>query len=389
MLEGHVLYHGPNPLNIDRYPYVPVLGYYDPQLPYFPWRIQGMVRGLRDAQFLYNRRKVIELDILESQINSGWKVKEDALVNPKDAFLNGQGRLLTIKQDAQMTDVEQIMAPQIPPSLIQLSQILGQEMQEISGVNEELLGSATDDKAGILSMLRQGAGLTTLQILFDQLDQAQKYLGQIFMEYVQKNFTPGKIERIIQEKPSPEFYHRCFGKYDTVVEEGINTSTQRQNQFAQLLHLREIGIPIPPAILLENATLTDKDQLVKAIEAQEQQQSQQQEQQMQVQLKLLQAQIEDLQSRATANEGLGLERVSRIPENRALAIERIAESQKDQTLSALNYAKALKELESMDLAQLQSLLQLVDHLQERIKPQEAEAAVLAPITAPQTTVTAP
>ena len=33
---------------------------------------------------------------------------------------------------------------------------------KISGVNEELLGSATDDKEGILSMLRQVAGLTNL-----------------------------------------------------------------------------------------------------------------------------------------------------------------------------------------------------------------------------------
>ncbi len=363
VLEGHVLYHGANPLGIDRYPFVPVLGYYDPQLPYFPWRIQGMVRGLRDAQFLYNRRKVIELDILESQINSGWKVKEDALVNPKDAFLNGQGRLLTLKQDALMTDVEQIHPPNVPPSMIQLSQILGQELQEISGVNEELLGSATDDKAGILSMLRQGAGLTTLQILFDQLDQAQKYLGQIYMEYVQKNFTPGKIERIIQEKPSPEFYHRCFGKYDAVVEEGVNTSTQRQTQFLQLLHLREIGIPIPPAILLENATLTDKDELVKAIQAQEKQESETQQQQTQVQLELLKAQIEDLQARAAANIGLGNERLSRIEENRSLATQREAEAVENISRAKLDKVKAMKELQGMDIQQLQSLFDLINQIQ--------------------------
>ncbi len=378
VLEGHVLYHGANPLGIDRYPFVPVLGYYDPQLPYFPWRIQGMVRGLRDAQYLYNRRKVIELDILESQINSGWKVKEDALVNPKDAFLNGQGRLLTLKQDAAMSDVEQIHPPQVPPSMIQLSQILGQELQEISGVNEELLGSADDDKSGILSMLRQGAGLTTLQVLFDQLDQAQKYLGQIFLEYVQKNFTPGKIQRIVQQEPTPEFYHRCFGKYDATVEEGTSTSTQRQTQFLQLLHLREIGIPVPTSILLENATLSDKDQLIEAIEVEEQNASKAQEEEMQIKLQLLQAQIEDLQSRAAANKGLGIERVSRVEENRALAIERLAESEKDQALGTLHYVKAVKELESMDLTQLEGLLRLVDYLKERsqVQPTEVEEEVV-------------
>lgn len=365
VLEGHVLYHGPNPLNIDCYPFVPVLGYYDPQLPYFPWRVQGVVRGLRDAQFLYNRRKIIELDILESQINSGWKVKENALVNPKDAFLSGQGRLLTLKQEAHMTDVEQIVPPQVPGSMIQLSEILGRELPEISGVNEELLGSADDDKAGILSMLRQGAGLTTLQILFDQLDSAQKYLGRIFQEYVQRNFTPGKIQRIVQQPPSPEFYHRCFGKYDVVVEEGLNTATQRQTQFVQLMHLREMGVPVPTQILLQNATLADKQELIEAITEEEQKMSQQQQQQFQVQLELLQSQIKDLQARAMANEGLGMERFSRIEENRALAVERLAESQKDQDLGALHQVKAIKELEGMDITQLQQLLQIFEMIKEK------------------------
>ena len=173
VVQGKVLYDGANPLGVDMYPFVPTFGYYNPQMPYFPDRIQGVVRGLRDAQYLYNRRKGIELDILESQINSGWKYKENALVNPKDVFMSGQGRGLALKETAMMTDVEQILPPQVPPSMLQLSEVLGREIQEISGVNEELLGSAVDDKAGILSMLRQGAGLTTLQGLFDQLDYSQ------------------------------------------------------------------------------------------------------------------------------------------------------------------------------------------------------------------------
>ncbi len=81
--------------------------------------------------------------------------------------------------------------------------------------------------------------------------------------------------------------------------------------------------------------------------------------------------IEDLQARAIANKGLGIERVSRVEENRALAIERIAESKKDQALGTLNYAKTLKELESMDLAQLQSLLNLVEYIKERTQGQES------------------
>lgn len=365
VVQGKVMYHGPNPLGIDRYPFVPVWAYYEPQMPYFPWRVQGVVRGLRDSQYLYNRRRVIELDILESQITSGFKYKESSLVNPKDVFLQGQGRGLALKSTAQMTDVEQIMPPQVPPSMIQLSELLGKEISEISGVNEELLGSATDDKAGILGMLRQGAGLTTLQVLFDNLDHAQKMLGDIRIDLVQANWTPGKVQRVIGEEPSPQFYNRAFGKYKAIVEDGLNTSTQMQMQFAQLLNLREIGVPVPAELLVKSSTLQNKQELIDALSQQEQQQAQMQQQQQQVQIEVLKAQIEDLKARAMANEGLGAERASRIQENRALAIERLAEAEKDRNLGALDLAKAAKELEGIDLEHIHRAIEIVKMIKEK------------------------
>ena len=358
VVQGKVMFDGPQPSGIDCYPFVPVLGYYQPQLPYFPLRIQGIVRGLRDAQFLYNRRRVIELDILESQINSGWKFKENALVNPEHVYLEGQGRGLALKEEASMADVEKIQPAQVPPSMIQLSELLGKEIQEISGVNEELLGSATDEKAGILSMLRQGAGLTTLQILFDQLDNAQKLLGNIMIKMIQNNFTPGKVERIIGEPAAENFYDKAFGKYDCVIEEGLNTSTQRQMQFAQMLQLREVGVPIPDEALLEAATIQDKKKIIEMVQAQQQAAQQMQEQQAQVQMANLQAQTKLSEARATADEGLGLERLSRIEENKALAEERKAEAQKDRELGMLHVVKALKEIDTVDLQQVEKIIAL-------------------------------
>ena len=374
VVQGKVMYNGPNPLGIDRYPFVPVWGYYEPQIPYFPWRVQGVVRGIRDAQYLYNRRRIIELDILESQMTSGYIYRENDLVNPKDVFLQGQGRGLAIKETGRglADSVIPIQAPQIPPSMIQLSELLGKDVSEISGVNEELLGSAQDDKAGILSMLRQGAGLTTLQILFDQLDMSQRLLGELQLRLIQQNWTPGKVQRIVGEEPTPEFYNRAFGKYDAVVEEGLNTSTQRQMQFAQLLQLKELGVPVPTDILIKSSTLQNKDELVKAIQQSEQQQQQMQMQQQQAQVAVLQAQIKDLESKAIANQGLGVERASRVEENRALAIERIAEAQKDRDLGTLDKIKAIKELTEIDLKHLEKALGIIQMIQQSSQVQEGE-----------------
>lgn len=374
VIQGKVFYDGPNPNGTDLYPFVPVFSYYAPELPYFPTRVQGLVRGMRDAQYLYNRRKVIELDILESQINSGFIYKENALVNPKDVWqLTGQGRGLALKEEANMTDVIQIQAPQVPPSMIELSKIMGEEIQNIAGINEELLGSAVDDKAGILSMLRQGAGLTTLQGLFDNLDHAQKLLGNLMLQLIQANFTPGKVQKILEgQQPAPQFYSKAFGKYGCAIEEGFNTTTQKQMQFAQLLQLRELGIPVPDEALLDAAIIQDKKKLIESINAQKQQAQQVQQMQMQAALQEQSARTELAKSRSIADQGLGLERLSRVKENQALAEERTAASEKDHAMAILNFIKASKELDGIDLSHISELIKLADMMRAKEQGQLKE-----------------
>lgn len=288
-----------------------------------------------------------------------WIYKENALVNPKDIFLSGQGRGLALKTEAQMTDVMQIQSPAIPPAVISLSEILSKEINAISGVNEELTGAAMDEKAGILSMLRQGAGLTTLQVLFDQLDRSQRMLGKIFIDIIQSNFTPGKIKKILQnEEPSEQFYNKNFGRYDAAVEDGLNTQTQRQMQFAQMLQLHEAGVPITTEDLLEAATIQNKKTIIENAIKQREAASQQQQQQSEMQMQLQMAQIELSKARAQADTGLFMERASRVEENRALAIEKIHQANRQDEAALLDRVKAIKELESMDIAHLQQLVSI-------------------------------
>jgi hypothetical protein len=357
LVNGKVMYHGLQPSGLDCYMHVPVMAYYDPQIPYFPWRIQGVVRGLRDSQYLYNRRKIIELDILESQVNSGIKYKEDSLVNPKDAFLQGQGRSLALKKTAQMDDVQTINAPAIPESMIALSELLGKEIEQISGVNEELLGSAVDDKAGILSMLRQGAGLTTLQILFDQLDNSQKYLGNIYLQLMQKNFTEGKFRRILGEEPTADIRNKTFLKYNCIVEDGVLTSTQQQMAFTIAFQLKQAGIMIPDKYLVDKAVMQDKQELIEDMEAERKQLMEQQQQNQKaindeivMRTKLAEASILEKQ-------GLAAERFSRVSENESLSIERKAQATYDEI-------RAIKELQGMDMDTVHKLITMLGDLKQ-------------------------
>jgi len=385
VVQGRVMYDGPQPTGLDIYPFVCMMAYYYPELAYYQYRVQGVVRGLRDSQYLYNRRQVIQLRILESQITSGWKFKEGALVNPKDVWtVQGEGRGIAIKDTANMDDVQQIQPPGIPSSMMEITKMLGEEISQISGVNEELLGSALDDKAGILSMLRQGAGLTTLQVLFDHLDRSQKLLGKIMLDLIQLNWTPGKVKKILEgEEPTEQFYNKAFGKYDAAIEEGLNTTTQRQLQFSQLLHLREAGVPIPDSMLLESSTMQNKKKLIESMEQEKQQTQELQQRQAEIQLLLLQSQIEENNAKSQANLGLYNERTSRVQENFALAEERRAEAVRDETEATLNTVRALKELEGIDIAHIKELVAIHTLIKQQELQNKVDGATASKLATPE------
>jgi hypothetical protein len=212
-------------------------------------------------------------------------------------------------------------------------------------------------------MLRQGAGLTTLQVLFDNLDYAQKLLGGIMIDMIQANYMPGKIKKILEgAEPTAQFYNKAFGKYGAAVEEGLNTTTQKQMQFAQLLQLREAGVPIPNDQLLEACTLQNKKQLIESIQKAEQQQQQMQQMQAQSQMEEAKARTELAHARSLADQGLYVERASRVEENRALAVQKLSEANKNDEQALLEKVKILKEIEDMDLGHIERLLNMANAL---------------------------
>jgi hypothetical protein len=70
-------------------------------------------------------------------------------------------------------------------------------------------------------------------------------------------------------------------------------------------------------------------------------------------------------ARTTADEGLGLERISRIEENKALAEERRAAAVKDEDMALLNLVRTLKELDDIDINQIEKLIKLSDALKQQ------------------------
>ena len=375
IVEGQLMYYGKDPNGLNDYPFVPFFAIFEPSYDLYTWKIQSLVRIVRDPQTELNKRRSKMVDLIDNQLNSGWIAKTNSVSNPSSMYKSGQGQVVWLKPEAQMTDVQRLQAPEIPASMFQLEAEFEKDIMEIAGVNSELFGMADSDKvetAGILSKMRQSAGLVNLQDLFDGLRESQKLLGQKVLKLIQLNYTPEKIKLITKKEAPPEFFSKSFGKYNVVVEEGILTDTQRQTQFDQLLIMKTMGVEIPSSLIVKNSNLHGKKDLEEIIAAQQQQQQEQQA--MALQMQNQETVTKAVEAKAESDKALAAERLNKIGLDAALSAERIARAGEDRTAGALNLIKAIKELESLDLSSLMQKVQILKELQGKAAEESPQPA---------------
>jgi hypothetical protein len=300
-------------------------------------------------------RKVIELDILQSQINSGWIYPIDAVVDSKAFRQSGQGFLIPLKAGHLPQEIQRVEAPNIPQSMMELSRALSEDITKISGVNEELLGAATDDKSGILAALRQGAGLVTLQTVFDKADYSQRLYGKIRLQAIRKNFSKGKVQSILGHEPDPRFFTSHSLKYSIAVEEGNYSTTQRQMELQQLLHFKEIGIPISNKSILQAAFITNKKQVIEDMQAEQEAQQQAQQAEQQAQQQVDQSKIMEAYAKSQLDMAKTKESLAKVDE-----LEAMSEHKKSE--ADLNLVKEMILLEDMDLANFRASLEAAEEI---------------------------
>lgn len=383
IVEGELLYYGKDPYGLNEYPFVPFMAIFEPSYDLYTWKIQSLVRIVRDPQTELNKRRSKMVDIIDNQLNSGWIAKTNSVSNPTSLYKSGQGQVIFLKPEAQMSDLQKVESPGIHPSLFQLEAEFEKDIMEIAGVNSELFGMGENEKietAGILSKMRQSAGLVNLQDLFDGLRESQKILGRKVLKLIQANYTPEKIELITKKKPTDEFYSKTFAKYDVAIEEGVLTDTQQQGEFIQLNALRAMGVQITDEELIDSSNLHGKKKIKDRIAAQAQ--HAQQMEQMQTQMAMEQQAVvtEAAKSKAMSDRSLAHEREAKILLDQAINAERISRAEEDRTAGVLNLVKAVKELQDMDL---DSLLKKIEIIRSIEMGQESKEKDIQNKAAPQ------
>jgi hypothetical protein len=216
--------------------------------------------------------------------------------------------------------------------------------------------------SGRLAQVRIAQGLRGNRKIFDNVETAQQVLGGLVLTAIQKNYPVGKVERILGEKPTEQFYDDQFEQYDAVIKEGVRSKSQRDAYYYELVNLKRDGIvDVPEPEIVRSLSIAGLSNLEEAIDKQEEMKAKE----MAIVEQTQQAQLEKIVSEKESNLGLAQERRSRVISNLSLKDERESEAQQNIAQAALDRARAITEIASMHEDRILKVLQFVNQLEEQ------------------------
>lgn len=337
-----------NPYSIDEYPFALYAPIFEPESEDYTSKVQSLIRQLRDPQRELNRRRSQIIDIVESQLNSGWIEEDGAVKNPKMLYQSGQGRRIVLNAGYKRDSIDRIQPAVVPANFFQETQQDEADLMEILGMNPTIFGHVeTKQVSALVEMQRQKAGLMAQEPLFNALVEFQRSISTKIMKIVQQ-WSPDKVKQILGKEPTQEFFDKNFSKYHISVAEGINTPTQKYMYFRQLMDLKALEEPIPPGELTKAAPLQGKSDFLRAMEEFNKQQQQMQAQAAQSAQVQEQSMAQALQAKAVADIALSKERQARAIADLGLQEERNAEAIKNREEAAFTHLKSLQEMEHLE-----------------------------------------
>lgn len=382
MLNGHRVYCGPDKTGIDQsYPFVPIICYFEPSIWMPSQRIQGIAASQYWNQRQFNKRHMKIINMMDSDISTGFKYLIGSVPDPSDLQQTGQNRIIGIDPEATsglgLGAVEQLHGGGANPALMEYQAILDKLSMTLANINETMLG--VDEKgntqvSGRLAEVRLAQGLRGNRKVFDQIETSQQLLGGLLLQAMQKNLPPGKIKRILDEEPTDQFYNKDFEQFDAIIKEGIRTKSQKDAYYYELINLKKDGIvDVPQSEIIRALNMSGISELQGAMEKQDEQLQKVRS----LEEKRIQTELDEVSSRTEANLGLAQERKARVISDLALKDERESESVENLANAALERAKAITEIAKLNEDRIIQVLSFVNQMEreEEIKKEQQKIQV--------------
>lgn len=377
MLNGIRVYSGEDKTGINHtFPFVPCICYMEPSIWLPSQRVQGIAATLWSAQRSFNTRHMKIIDMMDADISTGFKYLLGSVPDPTDMQQSGQNKLIGIDPDNApegLNSVQQLQGGGANPSLIEYQKILDDLTLTLANINESVLGAdegGNTQISGRLAQVRIAQGLRGNRKIFDNVETSQTILGGLVLNTIQNKYPPQKIERILGEEPTQQFYNKDFEQYDAVLKEGVRSKSQKDAYYYELVNLKREGIvDVPQEEITKNLPIVGQSDLLEAIQKQEEEKQKQQQkidEQEQMQLKLQNAKI-------NSENSLSAVRQAREHGELALAEERVSEASENRAQAALARAKTITEIADMEIDRVIRVAEFVKSLE--VEEQQEQSRV--------------
>jgi hypothetical protein len=255
-------------------------------VPYFPFFIHGktigFVENLLGPQELLNKTASQELHVINTTANSGWIIKKGALTNMSVGELEQRGAetglIVEVANDAG-TDIQKIQPNQIPSGLDRLTYKAEEYIKNISNVSDYMSGFAREDVSSKSVVANQQRGSVNMAKPMDSLERSDYILARNVLSVWQKYYTEPRIinvthENLIQDPEVLQINQQVddqilndltVGEFEVIVTSAPYRATMEDSQFEQAVQLKELGVPIPDDVLIENSRLARKSEIAKRI----------------------------------------------------------------------------------------------------------------------------
>jgi len=256
-------------------------------IPFFPYFRRGttigVVENLLDPQMLVNKVSSQELHVVNTTANSGWIVKTGSLHNMTMAELEERGAMtgLVLEVD-EVDDVKKITPNQVPTGLERISYKAEEHIKTISGQPDANTGFAREDVSAKALKANQVKASANFAVVQDNLNRSDHYLAKVLLDLVQTYYSEERLifittdplrkksEPMLINEVSPEgkiINDLTLGEYAIVVTNQPERDTLEDSTFAQGVEMRkELNIPIPDSVLIKTSRLTNKAEIIQAIE---------------------------------------------------------------------------------------------------------------------------
>lgn len=266
----------------------------------------GVVRDIKDPQREVNKRRSQMLHVLNTSSNSGWIMEEGAMTPQDERNLHQSGARpgVVIKTlSGRMGSLQRMQPPAPPSGLFEAGQQSEQDIPNISGINESLMGVQMPAQAsGRAIELKQRQGITHIVPLFDNLRLAKKKIAYLLWGkrnrkgLIPQYYTEAKVYRIIGKNGKQQFVpvnqpvvdpltgaiqetlnDLSQGEFDVIISDTTANATQRISQFWSLTDaVGKLGIPGEMVfdILLDLSDIPNKEDVIQRWQQRQQQQQQ-------------------------------------------------------------------------------------------------------------------